>query len=193
MTDVAPDQGPSDPRYAPPAGATPRGSQPAHTPYRRRRAVASESLPRTTGAHPLSRRGARHCRAGDPPALRGEGGHWLGRPPGADARARGDAQGSSGDMQEPCFGLAPGMLRRIPCAEGVSDVHPIGWLPTGRGGSCPMCPVEIGSCGWSGWVYARSETWISAALPDRGCTEGLCFTRSSRSRPAQRTASGGGS
>ena len=54
-----------------PAGAAPRGSQAAPSPYGCRRALASESLPRTRGADLLSRRGAPHCRAGNAPELRG--------------------------------------------------------------------------------------------------------------------------
>jgi hypothetical protein len=55
-----------------PAQATPRGSQPAPSPYGCRRTVASESLPQTRGADLLSRRGVPNCRAGDAPELRGK-------------------------------------------------------------------------------------------------------------------------
>ena len=102
-------------------------------------------------------------------------------------------RGSSGDMQESCSGLA-----RVCRFRGSRALSGVGCAPdplvaVRSRGSCPTCPVVLGSCGWSGRVYARNEAWISAALPDRGCTEGLCLTRSSRSQPAQRAVSGGGS
>src|SRR5437763_16069406 len=51
-----------------------RASQPAPSPYGCRRTVASESLPRTRGADPLSRRRVPNCRADGAPELRGKQG-----------------------------------------------------------------------------------------------------------------------
>ena len=122
------------------------------------------------------------------------GGPWLHRaPPRWARRDLGDEPGSSGDTQESRLGLTAGRpLRRMPrraslgCKPGSRCVTPIE-------ADSARCVRGTLSCGWLGRVYARNETWISAALPDRGCTEGPCFTRSSRSQPAQRAASGGGS
>lgn len=65
---------------------------------------------------------------------------------------------------------------------------PVRSRPAGSAGCRPVeagparCPRNAGLVAGRGGVYARNETWISAALPDRGRTEGPSLTRGSRSQ-----------
>ena len=118
---------------------------------------------------------------------------WPARP-AVLRRDYGDAQGSSGDMQESCFGLAP-RYARCGGSRALS-----GCRMYARSAGCRPVEADPARClsRNSSLAAGRGGCMLATRLGSRlrcltgGCTEGPCLTRSSRSQPAQRAASGGG-